>query len=238
LSELFNEAKINNKFDDIEKYCKENTKSKSDIFKDFYKLLSDTIKNDYQGNIDKNLEEIDKLEKKLIGSTKEQITESDKKEFNNQIIKLKEEIKKLEESKNPFEEEMLKILKLYGTTENLDPLFALQFANEHINICENNDFFTYLSNVVRELTEEGNKYKLTKNFSEIGAVYKEKETLDYKKKHVVIDQDKICDLCKKKIGNTLFVIYPNLKVYHSKCASNLSIDPMTGVDFSKKKCIE
>ena len=238
LSELFNEAKVNNKFDDIEKYCKENTKSKSDIFKDFYKLLSDIIKNDYQGNIDKNLEEIDKLEKKLIGSTKEQITESDKKEFNNQIIKLKEEIKKLEESKSPFEEEMLKILKLYGTTENLDPLFALQFANEHINICENNDFFTYLTNVVRELTEEGNKYKITKNFSEIGAVYKEKETLDYKKKHVVIDSDKICDLCKKKIGNTLFVIYPNLRVYHSKCASNLSIDPMTGVDFSKKKCIE
>ena len=238
LSELFNEAKVNNKFDDIEKYCKENTKSKSDIFKDFYKLLSDTIKNDYQGKIDKNLEEIDKLEKKLIGSTKEQITESDKKEFNSQIIKLKEEIKKLEESKNPFEEEMLKILKLYGTTENLDPLFALQFANEHINICENNDFFNYLSNVIKELTEEGNKYKLTKNFSEIGAVYKEKEALDYKKKHVVIDSDKTCDLCKKKIGNTLFVIYPNLRVYHSKCASNLSVDPMTGVDFSKKKCIE
>ena len=29
-----------------------------------------------------------------------------------------------------------------------------------------------------------------------------------------------------------------LRVYHSKCAQNTNIDPMTGVDFSKKKYIE
>ena len=238
LVELFNDAKITKNFDEIEKYCKENTNSKSDIFQDLYKLLSDIVKNECQLNIDKNLEEIDKIEKKLIGSTQEQITDTEKKEYNNQILKLREEIKKLEEIKKPYEEEMLKILRLYGTIDNLDPLFALNFANEHINICENNDFFYYLSNIIREYTEEGNKYKITKNLSEMGAVYKEKEALDYKKKYVIIDSEKICDLCKKKIGNTIFVVYPNLRVYHSKCATNLNIDPMTGVDFSKKKCIE
>ena len=86
---------------------------------------------------------------------------------------------------------------------------------------------------------EGNKYKIGKNLSEMGLVYKEKEAYEYKKKYVIIDDGKTCDLCKKKIGNTIFVVYPNLKVYHSKCAgNNYSIDPMTGVDFSKKKYIE
>ena len=132
---------------------------------------------------------------------------------------------------------MLKILKVYGTIDNLDPLFVLNYTNEHINLCENNDFFNYLTNVVTEFTEEGNKYKIAKNLSGMGLIYKEKEALDYKKKYVTIDSEKICDLCKKKIGNTIFVVYPNLRVYHSKCAVNYNIDPMTGVDFSKKKCI-
>ncbi len=63
---------------------------------------------------------------------------------------------------------MLRILKLYGTIDNLDPLFALKYANEHINVCENNDFFNYLSNIIKEYTEEGNKYKITKNLSQMG----------------------------------------------------------------------
>ena len=238
LTELFNNAKLTLKFDDIEKYCKENTKSKPDIFQNFYKLLSDVAIEDCQKNIDKKLEEIEKLEKKLIGTTQERITETEKQDYNNEIEKLKGEVKKLEEFKKPYEEEMLKILKIYGTIENLDPLFVLNNINEHINICENNDFFNYLNSVITEYTEEGNKYKITKNLSGMGLVYKEKEALDFKKKYVTIDSEKICDLCKKKIGNTIFVVYPNLRVYHSKCATNYNIDPMTGIDFTKKKCIE
>ena len=237
LKELFNYARQSLNFDDIEKYCKENTKTKPDIFQNYYKLLSD-ITNDCQILIDKHLEEIDKLEKKLIGTTQEIISDTGKKELNKKIDELRKDIKKLEESKKPYEDEMLKILKVYGTIENLDPLFVLNYANEHINLCENNDFFNYLTNVITEYTEEGDKYKIGKNLSGMGLVYKEKEALDYKKKYVTIDSEKICDLCKKKIGNTLFVVYPNLRVYHSKCAVNYNIDPMTGVDFSKQKCIE
>ncbi len=92
--------------------------------------------------------------------------------------------------------------------------------------------------IITEITEERNKYKITKNLSQISSFYKEKETMDLKKRYVIVDSNKICALCKKKIGNTIFVIYPNLKIYHSRCIKNLSIDPITGVDFSKKKCIK
>ena len=155
-----------------------------------------------------------------------------------EMVKLKDEINNLNEMKNPFEEEMLRLLKNYGSIQNLDPLFALNYANEHINVCENNDFFNYLTNVITEFTEERNKFKITKNLSEMSALYKETELMDYKKRNVLIDSNKICDLCKKKIGNTHFVIYPDLKVYHSRCIRNISIDPLTGVDFSKKKCLK
>ena len=133
---------------------------------------------------------------------------------------------------------MIKILKENGSIDKIDPIFALDYANDHWNICESNEFFNYLMKVVKDFTVEGNKYKVTKNLSEIGLVYKEKEAYEFKKKYVTIDSDKACDLCKKKIGSTIFVVYPNLRVYHSKCAQNTNIDPMTGVDFSKKKYIE
>ena len=181
LNELFNESKLNRNFEEIEKYCKENTESNPKIFQIFYKLLSDLVKNDYQDVIDEKLEEIDKFEKKLISSTQENMSESEKKEYNDQISKIKEEINKLNEMKKPFEDEMLRILKNYGSIQNLDPLFALNYANEHINVCESNDFFNYLSNVITEYTEERNKYKLTKNLSEISAIFKEKEAMDFKK---------------------------------------------------------
>ena len=42
---------------------------------------------------------------------------------------------------------------------------------------------------------------------------------------------------QKKNGSTIFVVYPNMKVYHSKCAPNPNIDPVTGVDFSKKNML-
>ena len=238
LNLLFNEAKISHNFEEIEKYCEKNKETQDNIFQIFYKLLSDLVKNDYQDIIDKKFEEIDKLEKKLISSTQENMTEEEKNKNNDEMVKLKDEINNLNEMKNPFEEEMLRLLKNYGSIQNLDPLFALNYANEHINVCENNDFFNYLTNVITEFTEERNKFKITKNLSEISALYKETELMDYKKRNVLIDSNKICDLCKKKIGNTHFVIYPDLKVYHSRCIRNISIDPLTGVDFSKKKCLK
>ena len=237
LNELFNDAKTTLSFADLEKYCQENTATKPDIFQSFYKLLSDYVKNDCQGIIDKDLEEIDKMTNKL-NNTIEYVTEHEKKSLTEKIDGFKDEIKRLEDLKKPYEQEMLRILKNYGSIKNVDPLFALNYANENWNICENNDFFNYLLNVVKDYTIEGNKYKIAKNFSEMGLVYKEKEAYEFKKKYVNIDSERTCDLCKKKIGNTIFVVYPNLRVYHSKCAANHSIDPMTGVDFSKKRYVE
>ncbi len=166
------------------------------------------------------------------------MTDKDRNEYQTKTKSLEESIKGLENLKKPYENEMLRILKEFGNIKNLDPEFALTYANDHWNICENNgEFYNYLMNVVRDYTTQGNKYKLGKNLSEMGMIYKEKEALDYKKKYVTIDSEKTCDLCKNKISNAIFVVYPNLKVYHVKCAKNLNIDPMTGVDFSKKKFV-
>ena len=55
LNELFNESKLNNNFEEIEKYCQDNMKSNPYIFQNFYKLISELFKNEYQDKIDKIL---------------------------------------------------------------------------------------------------------------------------------------------------------------------------------------
>ena len=240
LNELFKDARTTLNFEELEKYCEENTESKPDIFQSFYQLLSEVVNVDCQKIIDTNLEKINQLSQQL-DETRPDYTfkfSAQKGEIQNELKTLKEDVQKFESLKKPYETEMLKILKKYGSLKKLDPIFALEYANEHWNICENNEFFNYLLNIVRDYTVEGNKYKIGKNLSEMGLVYKEKEAYEFKKKYVTIDSEKTCDFCKKKIGNTIFVVYPNLRVYHSKCATNHSIDPMTGVDFSKKKYVE
>ena len=154
-----------------------------------------------------------------------------------EIAKFEEEIKKNEEKKNFFENEMLEILNKNGNIDTVDPMVALDLANDNMNICEKKDFFNYLKNVVKDFTIEGNKYKVSKSLSQIGLAYKIKEDYDIKKKHVKINSDMVCDLCKKKIGSLPFAYYPNNNIYHVKCIINPNIDPLTGINFSKTNYI-
>lgn len=229
LNELFSDAKTTLSFSELEKYCKENISTRPEIYQDFYEILSNYVKKDCQSIIDNDSKEIEKIN---------MLNESEKAKYSEKLSELKDEIKRMEDLKKPYEQEMLKILKNYKNWKNIDPLAALNYANENWNVLENNDFFNYLSNVVRDYILEGKKYKIAKNLSEIGAVYKQKENCELQKKYVTIDSEKTCDLCKKKIGNTLFLVYPNLRVYHAKCAPDQSIDPSTGVDYRKKRYFE
>jgi hypothetical protein len=237
LQELFNQAKITGKYDEIEKFCQKNVTNHHEIFQDFYKLLSKEVY-ESQEKIDKHYEVIAEKKAKLQNDSSNMLV-TERTELDKEIKKLEDDIKDYEKWKEPFEKEMLHLLETHGKIDEIDPIKALELANEHWNVCDkNNEFFNYLMNVVKEFTISGNKYKITKSLSDIGLVYKEQEAYEYKKKNVTIDSDKSCDLCKKKIGSTIFVIYPNMKVYHSKCAPNPNIDPMTGVDFSKIKYVE
>ena len=232
LEYLFKEAKETLSFTEMEEFCKNNNDNSSQkIFEKFYQLLSDTVK-EYQDKINNASESIEKIKNNLDDKN------PNNKLFLEEISKNEEELKQSEEKKKPFEKEMLLILNKYGNIDSFDPQTALDFANDHMNICQEKDFFNYLNKVVKDFTIKGNKNKITKNLSEMGLAYKVKEDYEIKKKYVIIDSEKICDLCKKKIGSIAFAVYPNMKVYHSKCAANINIDPLTGLDFSKTNYID
>ena len=159
-------------------------------------------------------------------------------EYFQKLLKKKNELVEdnKDEKLDQYTEEMLNLLEKYGDITQLDPIYTLENLPPNINACDG-ILHEYINKVIKEYTSLNNKYTLTKSLSDMALMYKEKEVLDAKEKYVSIESDTICELCKKKIGNTIFYVYPNMMIFHSKCAQNISICPTTGVDFTKKKMI-
>lgn len=134
-----------------------------------------------------------------------------------------------------FQKEILTILKKYGDSSSLDPFIVL---NElPTDWCINDQsLFEYLTKLIKNFTHSSNKYKVARNLCDMALLYKEKELLEAKDKSITIGSDAtVCELCKKRIGSTIFCVYPNMKIYHQRCAQNPSYCPITRTDFSKKQ---
>jgi len=134
-----------------------------------------------------------------------------------------------------FQREILSILKKYGENTSLDPFIVL---NElPAEWCLNDpSLFEYLTKLIKNYTHSSNKYKVARNLCDMALLYKEKEILEAKDKSITIGSDAtVCELCKKRIGSTIFCVYPNMKIYHQRCAQNPSYCAVTRTDFSKKQ---
>ena len=192
-------------------------------------------------------EALDKLLIQATSTTKPNFTNAEK--FCEENLKNKSNIfcdlfKKIIELKNQkppeqaqyYEDELLNLLKNYGDVEKLDPVFAFQNLPTDLSVSQDGVLNKYIEKVFKQYTSLTNKYKIARNISDMALIYKEKEVLEAKHKGVFIESETTCALCNKKIGNT-FVVYPNMKLFHPKCATNMNVCPLTGYDFSKKKNI-
>jgi hypothetical protein len=133
-----------------------------------------------------------------------------------------------------YQKEMLNILKKCADDNTLDPFLVLQQLPNEWTISDQS-LYEYLTKIMKNYTHMSNKYKVAKSLSDMALIYKEKELIDVKDKSVTISNETHCELCRKKIGNAIFCVYPNMKVYHIKCAQNHNVCPTTRVDFTKKQ---
>jgi hypothetical protein len=138
--------------------------------------------------------------------------------------------------KQLYQDELLNILKCYGSLDKLDILYALENIPDDFDICEG-ELHEYLSTAVQEFIQMTNTHKFSKSISEMALLYKEKELYDTKDQGILIEKNTVCHLCRKPLESSIFVVYPNKRIFHQKCAPNSNICPLTGVDFSKKSII-
>ena len=138
--------------------------------------------------------------------------------------------------KQLYQDELLNILKCYGSLDKLDILYALENIPDDFDICEG-ELHEYLSTAVQEFIQMTNTHKFSKSISEMALLYKEKELYDTKDQGILIEKNTVCHLCRRPLDSSIFVVYPNKRIFHQKCAPNSNICPLTGVDFSKKSII-
>ena len=150
----------------------------------------------------------------------------------------------LDEQKEIIKNEMLKIMDMSNkhelTKEKKNSLEILNILNPNEILNEipedwtlNDDIvYEFLRNSLMQYTNVNNEFKREEGLLKVDLNYKQLELYKVKNRHVNVDIGTICNACKKKIGTTIFVVYPNNAIYHTNCAPNPHIEPMKGTDFT------
>lgn len=129
-------------------------------------------------------------------------------------------------------------LKKYATHSELDPTVVLEKIPEDWILEEKGNFdglYAFLSSITSHTLNQKRNMKCAKHISEMDLVNVEYSLTKAKKANIKITTEKNCSVCHRRIGDKVFVIYPNGVVAHHTCISNKaqSICPVTGQNFEK-----
>ena len=210
IQKLVELVKTNHKdFQDIRDYCKENYKNDINIFKEYYTILK-------QNYDDQNIEEMKPMFKKEMLKILELF-------INGEL--LDEEVKN---NKNKLE-----LLNLMNPKDILQLIPNDWKLNEPLDEKDKDKtLFHLLRYYLKEYAIINNNYKRLENLAKMDLIYKQLKLYELRDKHVLLDINTSCYLCNKKIqNNTVFLVYPNGHIYHSRCSPDLHIEIKTGRNF-------
>lgn len=129
-------------------------------------------------------------------------------------------------------------LKKYATHSELDPITVLEKIPDDWILEEKGNYdglYAFLSSVTSYTLNQKRNMKCAKHISEMDLINVEYNLTKAKKANIKITTEKNCSVCHRRIGDKVFVIYPNGVVAHHTCISNKaqSICPVTGQNFEK-----
>ena len=210
LQKLVELVKSNHKdFDDIHEYCKKNYENDPKIFKRYFNVLKMNYEDEEKANL--------------------------KPMFKREMLKILE----LFTSGKLLDEEMKKNKNKLELLNLLNPKDILKLIPDDWKLNEpldanNKDktLFNLLRYYLKEYAIINNNYKRLENLCKMDLIYKQLKLHELKDKHVLLDINTSCYLCHKKIqNNTVFLVYPNGHIYHSRCSPDLHIEIKTGRNF-------
>jgi len=113
----------------------------------------------------------------------------------------------------------------------IDLIKALKLLPDGVAIA---DLMKYFEAVLRCHTEQKRRVQIMKNIGRSENLQVQEQVIGERKRMVRIKSDRICPVCKKRIGaSSAFVCYPNGIVTHYVCAKNVNVCPITGTNFLK-----
>ncbi len=110
----------------------------------------------------------------------------------------------------------------------LDPVTVLSLIPDEWDIITNErNLINLLSQIFDQtLTVEENS-EISKNLSKMERQHTQYELNELKSAYLVIGEESICKVCKRKLKPNNIRVYPHGGVYHQRCAKDASEDPIT-----------
>lgn len=131
-----------------------------------------------------------------------------------------------------FKRSAFELLKKYSTHPDLDPLSVMDIIPENWSLSDKEGSLQlYLHVALSHSLHKSRVAKIVRHLSDMELIQTECEWTEYRKAFVRITAEKLCDVCKKKIGDRPFGVYPNGKVVHQKCMTAPNICPVTNINF-------
>jgi len=129
-------------------------------------------------------------------------------------------------------------LKKYASHAQLDPLAVVELIPEDWLISgdeDNNGVYIFLTASLSSKLHKRRNTKIAKSLCEMDQLNVECTVAKAQQANVKITQDKNCSVCGKKIGEKVFVVYPNGVTTHHTCRADndLTICPITKQNFQK-----
>eukprot|EP00029_Vermamoeba_vermiformis_P006348 TRINITY_DN2461_c0_g1_i1.p1 TRINITY_DN2461_c0_g1~~TRINITY_DN2461_c0_g1_i1.p1 ORF type:complete len:890 (+),score=177.72 TRINITY_DN2461_c0_g1_i1:46-2715(+) len=98
--------------------------------------------------------------------------------------------------------------------------------------------YPFFENVLRQVHQKRRDNLVVHNISKAETVKVKRELIKLQSRVIRINDDTICPICDKRIGETVFASYPNGTIIHYMCYTknaDKNVDPVTGQRFDTKE---
>ncbi|ORX60430.1 hypothetical protein DM01DRAFT_320588 [Hesseltinella vesiculosa] len=114
--------------------------------------------------------------------------------------------------RSPLLEPALKLLAHHGSHINAAHVLAILPTHTPLQ-----GLFPFFEKYIRESHRTRNKNKIVKNLLKAEQFQTEQQLAWYQSRSVKITEDRMCPQCNKRIGNSVFAVFPNSVVVHYSC---------------------
>lgn len=120
----------------------------------------------------------------------------------------------------------LRLLETYS--EQINAVSVLSTLPGDVELCE---ISAYLIATMRNVAQRRyiTQMAAQASASDCSAMQRERSLMT--QRFVYIDDSRTCVVCKKKVGDAVFGVFPNLKVAHFRCFKDRDVDPERGTPF-------
>jgi len=134
-----------------------------------------------------------------------------------------------------YQKRVLSLLQKYSFHNQLNPLEVIDILPDYWKLSatdgDSNSLLSYLTSTMQNYVHKQKNTKIARQLAEMEQLQVECQWIKARRPYVRITPERTCDVCKRKINDKVFVVYPNGVTTHHTCIQDTNVCPVTGENF-------